>query len=237
MHLSNYTALSFARPPQVTFICRSVGAVVANVFASNVTAMVWLDLRHLEFAAGPCCGKASTTTPPTNGNGKKKFLPTSRAALGGSLRLALVQSSFTEGRTMNKHCVALGAVALCLLMNRAAAADVIPPEVLACNQLDAGATCTTGIGHCQPGTCSKLDYSNWDAGSGHGPPTVSYACLKCIQGPLVVDAGTGSEVPEGSCACRVVGMASQSNSYVALGGLLGLALVRACRRRPLHVRG
>ncbi len=138
---------------------------------------------------------------------------------------------------MNKHWVALGAAALCLLMNRGTAADVIPPEVMACNKLDAGATCTTGIGSCQPGTCSKLDYSNWDAGSGHGPPTVSYACLKCVQGPLVVDAGTGGEAPEGSCACRAAGTAARSNSYAALGGLLGLALARTWRRRPLFVRG
>jgi MYXO-CTERM domain-containing protein len=135
---------------------------------------------------------------------------------------------------MKKLLTVLGTAGFVLSMNRAAAADVIPPEVWACNTLDAGAPCSGG--NCQPATCTKLDYTNWDAGSGQSPPSVSYACLKCVDAGLEVDAGTGGDTPQGSCSCRVVG-APRSTSHVAWGGLLGVALAWGCRRRLARSRG
>lgn len=64
-----------------------------------------------------------------------------------------------------------------------AVADVIPPEVLSCNQHDAGAPCPvqsggSTSGNCVPSTCSRLDYSQ-------GVPPVGltyYDCLRCTIG-------------------------------------------------------
>jgi MYXO-CTERM domain-containing protein len=65
-------------------------------------------------------------------------------------------------------------------------ADVIPPEVLVCNALDAGAPCPsartspfvpdTTTGSCQSATCSRIDYSQGTPPVG----SVQYPCLKCI---------------------------------------------------------
>jgi hypothetical protein len=129
---------------------------------------------------------------------------------------------------MMKQLAVLGATAFVFSMSRVASADVIPPEVSACNALDAGAPCSGG--NCQPATCSKLDYSHWDAGSGQAPPTVSYACLKCVDAGAAVDPGTGGESPPGSCSCRVAGGLRSSSLVAAMVGLLGLLLARGVVR-------
>jgi hypothetical protein len=65
-----------------------------------------------------------------------------------------------------------------------ALADVAPPGAAACAGKSAGDTCEGGT--CQAQTCSRLDYANWDRDAGHGPPTVSYACVLCVP-----DGGSG----------------------------------------------
>ncbi|HMA93230.1 MAG TPA: hypothetical protein VKP30_11125, partial [Polyangiaceae bacterium] len=63
-----------------------------------------------------------------------------------------------------------------------ALADVVPPEVLICNNHDAGAPCAAQSGggtsgNCVPSTCSRLDYSQ-----GVPPVELTYACLRCTVG-------------------------------------------------------
>jgi hypothetical protein len=66
-----------------------------------------------------------------------------------------------------------------------ARADVLPPEVGACQSKQAGEPCTyNGSGTCQNQTCSRLDYSRWDRDASSGPPTTSYACLMCLTGTI-----------------------------------------------------
>ena len=80
------------------------------------------------------------------------------------------------------------------LVGLPAHADVVPPDTAACSGKQAGAACTyngaTGI--CQDGTCSRLDYANWDRDASASPPTASYACLKCVTGSVTATA-TGTD--------------------------------------------
>jgi MYXO-CTERM domain-containing protein len=64
-----------------------------------------------------------------------------------------------------------------MLLGPAAMADVIPPEVAACEGLDAGNTCNGGV--CQKSTCSRLDYSQGSPPVG----TIAYDCVKCGSSP------------------------------------------------------
>jgi hypothetical protein len=66
----------------------------------------------------------------------------------------------------------------------AAHADVVPPETSACTGKQAGDSCSvfgsdSGAGTCLDATCTRLDYSRWDRDASGGPPSTSYACLKC----------------------------------------------------------
>lgn len=134
-----------------------------------------------------------------------------------------------------------------------ASADVVPPEVWECNNLDAGAPCASGT--CQPSTCSRLDYSQGTPPVG----TVQYACLKCVNVPVNGSAGAGGgtavadagEDPDagnetgipGSCSCTMVGRAQQEGQTqgqtqgLGLGLLLGFGLMLMLRRghgRPIQ---
>jgi hypothetical protein len=68
-----------------------------------------------------------------------------------------------------------------LLLVGSAHADVIPPEVGACQNKQVGDACTNnGTGVCQAQTCTRLDYANWNRDASSGPPSMSYACNKCV---------------------------------------------------------
>lgn len=59
-------------------------------------------------------------------------------------------------------------------------ADVVPPEVAACQSKQEGDSCQTSdnqTGTCNKDKCSRLDYSD-----GTPPSTVDYDCLKCKAG-------------------------------------------------------
>ena len=95
----------------------------------------------------------------------------------------------------------LGLVASLSLAPAWAAADVIPPDVDACRTLSVGAACGGGMsgvpaGRCQNDTCTRLDYANWNRDAMAMPPTMNYACVRCVAGgtgdggPSVTDSGT-----------------------------------------------
>ena len=67
-----------------------------------------------------------------------------------------------------------------LLLPRVAAADVPSAELEACGGKATGDACNDGNqnGTCQPGKCSRLDYSK-----GTPPGSVEFDCVKCIPGP------------------------------------------------------
>jgi hypothetical protein len=97
--------------------------------------------------------------------------------------------------TRTTYAIALLAPFVCFAAP--ARADLIPPEVGACQAKQAGDTCTyTNSGTCQNQTCSKLDYANWDRDASSGPPSTTYACLKCMAGSsTVTSTGTGTATP------------------------------------------
>ena len=72
--------------------------------------------------------------------------------------------------------IAAAAFGITLLIVGVSRADLVPPDVWACNGLQLGAACSCGI--CRSSTCEGLDYS-------HGiPPTpYTYACLRCVPAP------------------------------------------------------
>jgi len=74
-------------------------------------------------------------------------------------------------------------LATSILLSTPARADVAPPEALPCQGKAAGDACVyDGAGTCQNQTCSQADYAHWDRDASSGPPSMSYACLKCIAG-------------------------------------------------------
>ena len=67
-----------------------------------------------------------------------------------------------------------------LLLPHTASADVPSPELEACGGKATGDACNDGNhnGTCQPGKCSRLDYSK-----GTPPGSVEFDCVKCTPGP------------------------------------------------------
>lgn len=63
-------------------------------------------------------------------------------------------------------------------------ADVIPPDVDACQGKTAGEACSVmeSAGACKDDTCSRVNYGAWDKDAMPSPPTTSYACVRCIAG-------------------------------------------------------
>jgi MYXO-CTERM domain-containing protein len=131
------------------------------------------------------------------------------------------------------HIAALLAITL---TTAASFADVVPPDVWECNQLNAGDRCSNGI--CQPSTCSKLDYQHWDRDASAGPPTTTYACLRCGaagQGhggaSAIVDAGVGGEPPTEGCNCSMAKQAAQTLGPWLLAAALWVPWLRRRQRR------
>jgi hypothetical protein len=94
-----------------------------------------------------------------------------------------------------------GLVASLSLAPAWAAADVIPPDVDACRALQVGAACggMTGVpaGRCQNDTCTRLDYANWNRDAMATPPSMSYACVRCVAG---ADGGAAPTSSSGGCS-------------------------------------
>lgn len=87
--------------------------------------------------------------------------------------------------------------ALCCLAGTARA-DVPPPETQPCSGKQVGAACTyNGAGTCQESTCSRLDYAHWDRDASSSPPSMNYACVKCL--PLTnTNTNTATETETGT---------------------------------------
>jgi hypothetical protein len=103
-------------------------------------------------------------------------------------------------------------------------ADVLPPDVEACQRAKAGDKCTGGT--CQMTKCSKLDYTR-DASSGM-PATVQYDCLKCVSAANA-DGGSEKNSDSGCSVARATAQARPVAPWLLAGGFATLVLRR--RRR------
>jgi hypothetical protein len=126
-----------------------------------------------------------------------------------------------------------------------ARADMVPPETQPCVGKAAGDACVyIGAGTCQNQTCSKLDYANWDRDASSSPPSMTYACVKCIAGTST-DTGTntntatntntdgGAPPPakdDGACSIGKQATAKRIAPWL-LAGAFSLLFVVARRRR------
>ncbi len=157
-------------------------------------------------------------------------------------------------RTLHLACVLL---ILCVLGGHARA-DVIPPDVAACQGKQAGDSCDAG--RCRESTCTRIDYSQRDCGvpdagtpEGGLPPadasvggldastwcppgSTSYACLKCQAGggdtdaAVNGDAGTSHDKDDdGGCAVSTSGVRAQLVALLFAGTFA--AFVSRQRRR------
>lgn len=134
------------------------------------------------------------------------------------------------------------AFAFLLIVPAVAGADVLPPEVAACQNRKEGDSCqvemTTVKGTCLKSKCKRLDYANWNRDMMSSPPTVEYDCLLCT----TVDGGTTAPAADlgngtkngGSCSVSRTSAGAGTGwiavPWAAAAVLLGLALVRRRRR-------
>lgn len=139
--------------------------------------------------------------------------------------------------------VFIALLALAMLFGSVAAADVIPPEVAACDSLEIGDACDGGI--CRNDTCSRLDYSQ-----GSPPRTVTYDCVTCAPGSdeqgdsstgtgestagesdqnAATGGDSGKKHGSENCSAGRIGRYSQTPSKAWLAGAYVLLLV--CIRR------
>jgi hypothetical protein len=128
-----------------------------------------------------------------------------------------------------------------LFVGVSARADVPPPDTQACSGKAAGDACTYGsAGTCQEGTCSRLDYFNWDRDASAGPPSTTYACMKCVPGTTTATATTtatntntdSSTSDDGWCSVAKVPTVGRVGSWLmaAAFSLLFLAGRRRSRK-------
>lgn len=141
---------------------------------------------------------------------------------------------------------AVAAGTITFTAERAARADVPPPDTQACgndgsgkiDESKVGASCQTGTGstgRCLSSKCSKLDYAHWDRDASPSPPTVEYDCLKCTP-PAATGGEAGTPVEGGTTSSSSGGSSSGCNTAgctVRTAGpwLLGLAVALAMRAR------
>jgi hypothetical protein len=126
-----------------------------------------------------------------------------------------------------------------------AVADVIPIDVAQCNTLSVGDSCASGT--CQNSTCSRLDYAHWDRDASASPPSMTYACVRCLPGTGAggsssigtstagsankPDAGNEMGGPVGSCSCSLVGRTVVRVAPWLLAGVFWLPLLRRRLRK------
>jgi hypothetical protein len=70
-----------------------------------------------------------------------------------------------------------------------ARADVAPPEVVSCYQLQVGSSCENDTGTCQDSTCTGGGFVR---GAGTVPPVTTYACRKCVPRGAGTETRTGT---------------------------------------------
>lgn len=123
-------------------------------------------------------------------------------------------------------------------------ADVIPPEVTACEKKAVGDTCAADskTGTCQQSKCAKLDYSD-----GTPPTSKEYDCVKCVTGtpqepapseaaPQQEAAPTDGSIKEttppktGGCSAFSWPGSSNASFFLACFVLFGIWLTRRSRR-------
>lgn len=147
----------------------------------------------------------------------------------------VVDPAATMTRLVPHRLFALTLVAAGLLAPHIARADVPPEESEACEGKTAGQPCTLRgqAGSCQPGKCSRLDYSK-----GTPPEVVESDCVRCTSDGAANPApasATGADAssnkteppPVSGGRCSFVG--EGAGLSLALFGALGLVLRR---RRP-----
>ncbi len=133
-----------------------------------------------------------------------------------------------------KQAVGVGAVLLAALaVGGAARADVVPPDVEACNGRAAGAACMVmggASGACRNDTCSRIDYAGWNRDASATPPTMQYPCVRCVAG-ATVDAGTSDGGGDDGGGCSVQHRAARAVGPWLLAAL-PFALLLGRRRKP-----
>ena len=137
-------------------------------------------------------------------------------------------------------------LATSILLSTPARADVAPPEALPCQGKAAGDACVYDkAGTCQNQTCSKADYAHWDRDASWGPPSMTYACLKCVVGTATVtstatstqtaantnaDGGTPPSNDDSACSVGKQVTAKRVAPWL-MAGAFSLLFVFARRRR------
>lgn len=132
-----------------------------------------------------------------------------------------------------KQTVGVGAVLLAALaVGGAARADVVPPDVEACNGRAAGAACMVmggASGACRNDTCSRIDYPSWNRDASATPPTMQYPCVRCVAG-ATVDAGTSGGGGDDGGGCSVQHRAARAVGPWLLAALPFALLLGRCRK-------
>lgn len=133
-----------------------------------------------------------------------------------------------------------GALALLvpLTVTATASADVVPPDVEACDQKSPGDACTLptggGTGRCATLKCTRRDYGNWDRDASSSPPEIQVDCVKCValgaadrDGASTTRVDSGTSEPEQSTSGTSNDDGGCSVALVRSAGPYGIALVPA----------
>jgi hypothetical protein len=145
---------------------------------------------------GGCCG-GNRPSPPDGSPPDARLLRTLHptAVSVKSVGKALSHAVFLDARVKREGVFSswMGRMAVFFSV-RSAHADVIPPDVSACQGKQAGDACTVeggSAGNCAAKKCTRLDYSD-----GTPPSSVEYDCVSCVTtGAEVATEGT---TPDGS---------------------------------------
>ncbi len=127
----------------------------------------------------------------------------------------------TMTRLAQYRLLALSLATAGLLAPRAAFADVPPEESEACEGKATGQPCTLRgqAGSCQPGKCSRLDYSQ-----GTPPAVVESDCVRCTTDPAA-NPGPGATSPDASAKTEPPPVSGGRCSFVGDGAGVSLALL------------
>ena len=137
---------------------------------------------------GGCCG-GNRPNPPDGSPPDARLLRTLHptAVSVKSIEKAVLGVALSDARAKQKGVFSswMGRMAGFFSV-RSAHADVVPPEVGACQNKSAGDACTVEggtQGNCAAKKCTRLDYSD-----GTPPSSVEYDCVSCVT--------TGAEPPK-----------------------------------------
>jgi MYXO-CTERM domain-containing protein len=118
---------------------------------------------------------------------------------------------------MRRAVEAILGCALCFAAS-GARADVVPPDVTSCDGQKAGDLCNGAEGVCQNAECSRLDYAHWDRDATASPPSITYACVKCMNGPPPAAQDAGNPPSKADAGDSRSGDASASTASGSDGG-------------------